>query len=283
MTYHKAEAQAVCHYCGKKEIVPPACPSCGSRYLKHFGTGTEKVEEMARQTFPNASIDRLDMDTAKRKGSADQILRRFGKGETQILIGTQLVAKGLDFEHVGLVGILSADLSLNIPDYRSPERTFQLITQSSGRAGRGDSPGRVLIQTYSPEHYAIQAASGNDHDGFYRQELETRRNIGYPPFSDLIRIVLGAAEEEESAQGIEKIRHLLQRKVGSDRAPQILGPRPAPLAKVNELYRHQILIKAYPGEWEIFKNAIWEIKEKVIKEKSKEWTLSIDVNPFGFL
>lgn len=283
MTYHKTEAQAVCHYCGKKETVPPACPSCGSRYLKHFGTGTEKVEEVARQTFPDAAIGRLDMDTAKRKGSADQILRRFGRGETQILIGTQLVAKGLDFENVGLVGILSADLSLNIPDYRSPERTFQLITQSSGRAGRGDTPGRVLIQTYSPDHYAIQAAAGNDHAGFYQQELDMRRRIGYPPFSDLIRIVLGAAEEEESSQGIKKIKQLLQRKVGEDRAMQILGPRPAPLAKVNELYRYQLLIKSYPEEWEIFRNAIWEIKEKVIKEKGRVWALSIDVNPFGFL
>lgn len=283
MTYHKMEAQAVCHYCGKKETVPPECPACGSKYLKHFGTGTEKVEEVARQTFPDATIDRLDMDTAKRKGSADQILRRFGRGETHILIGTQLVAKGLDFEHVGLVGILSADLSLNIPDYRSPERTFQLITQSSGRAGRGDTPGRVLIQTYSPDHYAIQAAAENDHAGFYQQELATRRNIGYPPFSDLIRIVLGASEEVESAQGIEKIKQLLQKKVGADRAMQILGPRPAPLAKVNELYRYQLLIKSYPGEWKIFRNAIWEIKEKVIREKGRVWTLSIDVNPFGFL
>lgn len=283
MTYHKAKGEVICHYCGHKETVPTTCPVCHSGYIKHFGTGTEKVEEMAKEAFPEATIDRLDMDTASGKGSIERILSRFGKGKTDLLIGTQLVAKGLDFANVGLVGIISADISLNIPDYRSPERTFQLITQAAGRAGRGNQPGKVIIQTYSPDHYAIEAASNQDYGAFYDMEIKLRREIGYPPFSDIIQLVLSSVAEEEAEIGSQKIKEAFLRKVGKEHASHVLGPKPAPMNKLNGLFRYQLLIKCQPEHWESYQKALFYLKKKVAAEKSNEWVLSIDVNPYGFL
>lgn len=283
MTYHKTTEEVVCHYCGHKEPVPTHCPVCGSNYIKHFGTGTEKVEELSREAFPTATVDRLDIDTAKGKGSAERILTRFAKGKTDILIGTQLVAKGLDFANVGLVGIVSADISLNIPDYRSPERSFQLITQAAGRAGRGLIPGKVVIQTYSPDHYAILAAAEQDYDSFYETEIVFRRQIGYPPYSDLVQLILASKDEDEAERGASKIREAFLRKVGKEHAPYVLGPKPAPMHKINGLYRHQLLIKCLPEHWNQYQQAFVYLKKKVAKEKGKDWILSTDVNPFGFL
>ncbi|MGI6732822.1 MAG: replication restart helicase PriA [Anaerovoracaceae bacterium] len=283
MTYHKAQGEAVCHFCGRRARIPDVCPQCGSKYMRHFGTGTEKVEEIAGETFPDAVIERLDLDTAKRRGSIDAILSRFGKGKTDILIGTQLVAKGLDFSNVGLVGIVAADISLNIPDFRSSERTFQLITQAAGRAGRGTDPGRVVIQSYTPEHYAIQLAAEQDYDLFYETEIRIREQIGYPPFCDILYIILAAETEEEALEGAGKIRQSFLRRVGKDHAVNILGPRPAPINKVDGQCRYQLLIKCSEENWDTYSAALWKIKNKVIKEKQKEWTLSIDVNPYGFL
>ena len=197
-TYHKSRNEAVCHYCGVHEKVPDKCPVCNSRYLKHFGTGTEKVEEVTRQIFPEYTVDRLDLDTVTKKGSIDRILNSFRKGKTNILIGTQLVAKGLDFSNVGLVGIVSADISLNIPDFRAAERTFQLITQAAGRAGRGSYPGKVLIQSYTPEHYSITAAANHDYEAFYQTECAVRRQVGYPPFSNIFQVIISSENEMEA-------------------------------------------------------------------------------------
>ena len=283
MTYHKAQNQAVCHYCGHKEPVPTTCPVCHSGMIRHFGAGTEKVEEFAKEAFPDAAIDRLDMDTAKGKGSIDRILTRFEQGKTDLLIGTQLVAKGLDFANVGVVGIVAADISLNIPDYRSPERTFQLITQAAGRAGRGDLPGKVIIQTYTPDHYAIEAAFRQDYDAFYQREIRFRRDLGYPPFCDLIQLVLSSDSEEEAKTGADKIRQAFLRKVGQNQESRVLGPRPAPLQKINGLFRYQLLVKSPEDQWEADQRALLYLKKKVASEKAKEWTLSIDVNPYGFL
>ncbi len=284
MTYHKARGEVVCHYCGRRtKIIPDVCPACGSKYIRHFGTGTEKVEEIAGKTFPDAVIERLDLDTAKRRGSIDAILSRFGKGKTDILIGTQLVAKGLDFSNVGLVGIVAADISLNIPDFRSSERTFQLITQAAGRAGRGTVPGKVVIQSYTPDHYAIQLAARQDYDLFYEAEIKIREQVGYPPFCDILYIILAAETEEEASEGAEKIRQSFLRRVGRDHAVNVLGPRPAPINKASGLYRYQLLIKCTEENWDAYREALWKIKNKVVREKQKEWTLSIDVNPYGFL
>ncbi|MGI6728158.1 MAG: replication restart helicase PriA [Anaerovoracaceae bacterium] len=283
LTYHKAEGEGICHYCGYKEKVPVICPECGSKYIKHFGTGTEKVEEMAAEVFPKAVIDRLDMDAAKRKGSTERILSRFAKGKTDILIGTQLVAKGLDFANVGLVGIISADISLNIPDYRSSERTFQLITQAAGRAGRRECQGKVVIQTYTPKHYAIQTAAMQNYKTFYDTEIIIRKQIGYPPFSDLIQVILSADSQEEAELGAERIKEDFLQQIGNNHYNYVLGPKPAPLNKVNGLFRYQIVIKCLPQYWELYKKVLINIKKKIIIERKKEWFISIDVNPYGFL
>lgn len=282
LTFHKSRNEVVCHFCGNRKKVPRTCPECNSKYIRYFGTGTEKVEEMALQAFPNAKIDRLDLDTSQKRGSIDRIIGRFAKGKTDILIGTQLVAKGLDFANVGLVGIISADISLNIPDYRSPERTFQLITQAAGRAGRGEEAGKVIIQTYTPEHYAIQSASVQDYYSFYKTEIAIRRSLGYPPFSDLIQLIISAEDEELTKDSSEKIKEVFLKRVGAKHKGYILGPRPAPMNKIKELYRYQMLIKCFPEHWELYKEALKDIKTMVVKSKRKVY-FSIDVNPYGFL
>jgi len=166
LTYHKGDGTLSCHYCGYSEKAPEKCPECGSKYVRYFGSGTEKVEDFVREMFPGYATERIDLDSIKQRGELKKKLKDFEKGKTRILIGTQLIAKGLDFRNVGLVGIVSADVTLNIPDFRSPERAFQLITQASGRAGRGDMKGKVIIQTYDPEHYAVSMAAGNDYEAF---------------------------------------------------------------------------------------------------------------------
>ncbi|HWQ77435.1 MAG TPA: primosomal protein N', partial [Anaerovoracaceae bacterium] len=243
LTYHKSINEAICHFCGRGEKVPDLCPVCGSKYIRHFGTGTEKVEEAAKEIFPEYTVDRLDLDTVSKKGSIDRILNSFRKGKTDILIGTQLVAKGLDFSNVGLVGIVAADISLNIPDFRSAERTFQLVTQAAGRAGRGDMPGKVLIQSYNPEHYSIIAASEHDYESFYRAELAIRKQIGYPPYSDLIRIVLSSEDEQEACGMCGQVAEDFIRRAGKDEERYVFGPRAAPMNKVKGLYRWQLVIK----------------------------------------
>ena len=186
LTYHKIRSALVCHYCGRTFPLPDKCPDCGSRYIRHFGVGTEQVEEAVKKHFPDASVDRLDIDSLKTRRDLDRILGDFGRRKTDILIGTQLAAKGLDFDNVGLVGIIAADMGLNIPDYRSAERTYQLITQAAGRAGRGLKQGKVVIQTYEPDNYVIRCAAGNDYDRFYNIETNNRKIMDYPPFTDLI-------------------------------------------------------------------------------------------------
>ncbi|MDD2484799.1 MAG: primosomal protein N' [Eubacteriales bacterium] len=282
MTFHKAAGQVVCHYCGRREKIPPACPACGSKYMKHFGTGTEKVEEAARELFPNAIVSRLDLDTAQKKGSTDKILSDFAKGKADILIGTQLVAKGLDFSNVGLVGIVSADITLNLPDFRSSERTFQLVTQAAGRAGRRKKRGNVVLQTYSPDHFAIQTAAAQDYASFFKEEIAVRNQLGYPPYSDLILIVLATKNEEEAGIAAQKVKDAFLRRVGKEHACYVLGPKPAPVNKSSDLFRSQLLIKCMPEHWENYQSALVFVKKKVFDEKEKEWTFSIDVNPYGF-
>ena len=192
------------------------CPECGSRYIKFFGTGTEKIDEEVASLFPGHKAARLDMDTMRRKGSLEKILRDFGSGRTRILTGTQVVAKGLDFRNVGLTGIISADVSLNIPDYRSPERTFQLITQAAGRAGRGDERGKVIIQTFAPDNYAVTAAAKHDYKAFYRQEIQFRRMRGYPPFSDFIQIIIASSMEDTALAVANEWERVIRSHLGND-------------------------------------------------------------------
>jgi primosomal protein N' (replication factor Y) len=283
LTYHKSRNEAICHFCGSREKIPTVCPVCGGKYIKHFGTGTEKVEEVTKEIFPEYTVDRLDLDTITKKGSIDKILNSFRKGKTNILIGTQLVAKGLDFSNVGLVGVVSADISLNVPDFRSAERTFQLITQAAGRAGRGDYPGKVLIQSYNPEHYSIVAAAEHDYDAFYQAETIIRKQIGYPPFSDLIQIVLSSEKEKEALEICRKVAADFIQAAGKSEERYVFGPQPAPMNKIKGLYRYQLLIKCFPGKRKNYSKILNDIKMGINTDRSVGYTVSIDVNPYSFL
>ncbi|MDR1247289.1 MAG: primosomal protein N' [Clostridiales Family XIII bacterium] len=282
LTYHRAEDEAQCHFCGKRREIPPLCPCCGGKYMRFFGAGTEKVEELARELFPYAATERLDLDTTRKKGSASGLLTRFRKGKTRILVGTQLVAKGLDFSNVGLVGIVSADVSLNIPDFRSAERSFQLITQAAGRAGRGDETGRVIIQSYKPEHYAICLAAENDYDAFYSAELSLRKAMEYPPFCDLVQITVSSRDETAATAGADEFAELLRAREGAASRKRVLGPNRARIYKSSELFRRLIYVKTPPSDREDIELFLSEKKRNFAMSKdSKKYSISIDVNPYN--
>lgn len=286
LTYHKEKNRAVCHYCGYEEEPPKSCPDCGSRYIRYFGTGTEKVEESVKELFPEALVERLDLDTTRRKGSIERILSRFKKGKIDILIGTQLVAKGLDFKNVGLVGIISADVTLNIPDFRSPERTFQLITQAAGRAGRGDEKGTVIIQSYTPDNYAVQLAAEQDYKGFYEAEIQLRSYMGYPPFSDLIQLVFAAKDEEKAKGAAESWHRAIIEKLdenGEEADRYVFRPQAAPMSKIKEQYRWCMLIKCPQGKRRSYSQVLEDIKEKDKTKKKREYSVTVDINPYSFV
>lgn len=241
-TYHSAENQLRCHYCGKKAEVPKICPECGSKYIKYFGTGTQKVEEEVGRYFPKARVLRMDMDTTTKKNSHKQILDAFGNGEADILIGTQMIAKGHDFANVTLVGIIAADLSLNTGDFRGGETTFQLITQVSGRAGRDSLSGRVIIQTYQPESYIINLAAQCNYEEFYEKETLLRRTMAYPPFSNIFLVLAFGKNEKDIIEEIQRLSYILEEQNINEKF-QILGPSPAIISKIKDEYRWNIFIK----------------------------------------
>ena len=261
LTYHKAGGQAVCHYCGYHEPAPNKCPECGSKYIRYFGSGTEKLEEAVSDLFPEYAAERLDLDTVKRKGELTRKLKAFRSGKTQILIGTQIIAKGLDFRNVGLSGIVSADVSLNIPDFRSPERTFQLITQAAGRAGRGDSQGHVVIQTYSPEHYAVAFASQHDYKGFFETEKQLRAYMGYPPYSDLFQIVFTAKREDAAKDGAESWYERIRGRMAREDQEMVFPPQQAYLGKIKDIYRYSMLIKCPQGRRAEYSRIVAAVRE----------------------
>ena len=242
LAFHKSRNGLLCHYCGFQQKVPTHCPSCQSEYLYFLGEGTEKIETLLAETFPDVRLARLDRDTAQRKNARSQILGGFQKREVDLLVGTQMISKGHDFPHVTLVGILSADQSLAFPDFRSAERTFHLLTQMSGRAGRGELPGEVLIQTYYPEHYCLKFVTGHDYDGFYEKEIRFRRFMHYPPFVALAVIQARDKHLEAAADTINRMGKLL-REFGKEQV-RILGPALAPLARIKSEYRFQIILKS---------------------------------------
>ena len=248
MTYHQAENALRCHYCGKTLPPPRRCPQCGSGYIKYFGAGTQKVQEEVRRLFPDARVARMDVDTTRQKDAHARILERFRAGDANVLVGTQMIAKGLDFPGVALVGVVAADLSLNLPDFRSVERTFQLITQVAGRAGRADVPGRVVVQTYEPEHYGIQLAAAQDYRAFYTRESAYRRAAMYPPFTVIARVVYTAKEPAAA----EAAARDAQAKLGAyldgmgARADAIqLAATEAPIKLLRGEARWQLLLKLY--------------------------------------
>jgi primosomal protein N' (replication factor Y) len=229
LTYHQDES-ARCHYCNAKIAVPKTCPKCNSPYLKFFGSGTQRVEAEIQKYFGHAPLFRMDKDTTQKRGSHHSILQDFQAAETGILIGTQMIAKGHDFPEVTLVGILAADATLHIPDFRAAERTFQLLTQVAGRAGRGDIAGEVVIQTYSPEHSAILAAAAQDYPAFYTQEMEHRRLTGYPPFTKLTAVTVSSPDEQLAEKRIKEIAAQFP-------VENRLGPAPCPINKIRGFYR----------------------------------------------
>ncbi len=239
----------VCHYCGYEEPMPERCPECGSPYISGFHAGTEQAESFLKKEFPGARILRMDADTTKTKGSYEKILSAFANEEADILIGTQMIVKGHDFPKVTLVGILLADLSLNASDYRSAERTFQLLTQAAGRAGRGSAPGNVVIQTYEPEHYSIVHAARQDYPSFYQEEMVYRRLLRYPPAEHLLAIQISSRREEHAALFAEKTRALLEQltRAVREKNPEgllFIGPAPAALEKLRDEYRYVIYVKS---------------------------------------
>ena len=241
LTLHMASHKMKCHYCGHEERIPYYCPNCGSKKIRYYGTGTEKVQQELSRLLPDARVIRMDIDTTRRKGAHRRLLQRFGNHEADILLGTQMIAKGLDFPNVTLVGVLNADTSLSLPNYRSSERTFQLLTQVSGRAGRAEKPGEVLIQTFNPQHYAIQCASRQDYERFFAIEMNVRHQLNYPPYYFTIRITVSAKTEEAAAKEIYRINQELK-GVLSDSA-RIVGPSPQAILKIKKRYYYQLVVK----------------------------------------
>ncbi len=277
LIYHKQTRDLRCHYCNIRRTVPEVCPSCGSRQgMRFLGTGIQKVEKELNEILPDCRVVRLDYDTTRKKGSFQRILGSFYRREADILLGTQMVAKGHDFPGVTLVGVLNADLSLNLPDFRSAEHTFQLLTQVSGRAGRGSQPGEVVVQTLYPDHYSITAACRGDSHYFYREEMRRRRSLGYPPFGELIRVRLTGEDEEKvislSAQMADELRNVLT----SDQIA-VLGPAPASVVRVKGYYRYQVMLKGK------CRQARRKIRECLgVYQKNNSVIISIEVDPFGF-
>lgn len=281
LTYHNSGRMLECHYCGHSEPAPDICPECGSRYIRYFGTGTEKVEEEIRQLFPESTVERIDLDSVKKKGELSRKLKAFGKGKIDILIGTQLIAKGLDFRNVGLAGIISADVSLNIPDYRSPERTFQLITQAAGRAGRGEEAGKVIIQTYNPDHYAVTLAAKQDFNSFYEAEMKFRNLMGYPPLSDVFQIVFTANDPEIAGRGAQNWYEAIMSRMTEDEQRNVFRPQEAYMSKIRDTYRYSLVIKCPKGQRRHYADILREVKESE-KTKKNEYIAVVDINPYSF-
>ena len=242
LTFHRRDGKLVCHYCNYRENSPRVCPHCESEFLYFVGEGTENIADQLTKKFPNLRIERVDRDTMAHKGEMEDVLLKFAAGGIDMLVGTQMIAKGHDFPNVTLVGVISVDIGLGLPDLRSAERTFQLITQVAGRSGRGKKAGRVLIQTYYPEHYALRHAKEQDYEGFYKEEIKYRQRLGYPPFFVLASIMVKHREHAQAMRSASILRRALDR-ANTDRNCRILGPAPASLARLKNEFRVQIILK----------------------------------------
>ncbi|KLV16761.1 MULTISPECIES: primosomal protein N' [Bacillus] len=277
LTYHRFQKRLKCHYCGHEAPVPAECPECHSEHIRYFGTGTQRVEEELTKVLPEARVIRMDVDTTSRKGAHEKLLTSFGNKEADILLGTQMIAKGLDFPDVTLVGVLSADTSLHIPDFRSSEKTFQLLTQVSGRAGRHEKAGSVIIQSYTPSHYSIELTKQHDYEAFYEQEMLHRRHQSYPPFYFLAMVTVSHEEVTKAAHVTDKIVQFLKMNCAPN--TRILGPAASPIAKIKDRYRYQCVIK-YKRENELA-SLLRKIQDHYQKEmEQKQLMISIDMNPY---
>ena len=276
MTFHR-NGYLVCHYCGHGEAQPKTCPKCKSKYVKHFGAGTERVEEEVKKYFKDARVLRMDMDTTRNKNSHEHIYNSFKNGEGDILIGTQMISKGLDFENVTLVGILAADMSLNIPDYRASERTFQIVTQVAGRAGRGEKEGKVVIQSYNPTHYSLLYARNYDYEGFYNEEFTTRGLMYYPPFGRILLINASSKNENSLKKFMIDLKNELEIIAMNEDNIEVLGPVPCIISKIKDNFRWQIIFK---GDLSLvfckkIKDKLYQLNKNVYNEIK----VYIDINP----
>ena len=279
LTLHMDTKTMNCHYCGFTKDIPQTCPNCASRSIRYYGTGTQKAYDELTTLFPQARILRMDVDTTRKKGSHEEILEAFGQGQADILLGTQMIAKGLDFPNVTLVGVLNADTALNLPDFRSSERTFQLLTQVAGRAGRAEKAGQVFIQSYNPHHYAIDFARKQDYEGFYAYEMGIRRQLGYPPYYYTVGLTLSHKDEETVVKKSYQVMDILRSGL-SDKV-QILGPTPKPIARTHNLYHYQILLKyRFEDDLQATLNRVLELTQQA---ENKDLRLSIDNEPQNFI
>lgn len=246
LTHHAAFGMLKCHRCDFAVKAFPSCPDCQGNRIRSYGVGTEKLEEEVKRLFPQAHVMRMDRDTTARRGDTERILTALLRQEVDILVGTQMIAKGHDFPNITLVGVVSADLSLNVPDFRAAETTFQILTQVAGRGGRGDTPGRVIVQTFNPSHYAVKRAQNNDYLGFYKDEIGQRRSLCYPPYARLVNLHITSIRKEQGMSGIDSIRKLVRGISASKKMEEkveILGPAEAPVSKIKGRYRWQLLLK----------------------------------------
>jgi primosomal protein N' (replication factor Y) len=269
----------ICHYCGATQKTTSKCPECGSQYFKTFGLGTERIEEEARKLLPEARISRVDLDTTSTRNSFEKIYNSFKKGETDILVGTQMLAKGLHFPNVTVVGIVSADLTMNLPFYTANEKSYQLITQVSGRAGRGNKSGTVFVQTYDPDHYSLVYSKNNDYQSFVKRELSLRKEFRYPPYIDIINITM-LSKKEDIVQNFVSEKHLEIKRSLNDlitkRAVLMYPPMNNSIYKVNNKYRVSIIIKYKKSVSSEIKNCLRKI---LLNRSYNEIDVSIDINP----
>lgn len=277
LTYHKKNHRLKCHYCSYEQAVPVNCPSCDSDLIRYFGTGTQRVEESLTKLLPEARVIRMDVDTTRRKGSHEKLLKQFGEKKADILLGTQMIAKGLDFKDVTLVGVLSADSMLHLPDFRSAERTFQLLTQVSGRAGRHELEGNVIVQTYTPEHYSVTYAAEHNFSDFYKHEMAVRKAFQYPPFVYLVLITVSHENHVQAVQVTQDIVKQLSMVVSP--GTTVLGPTPSSIARIKDRYRYQCMIK-YKHEPNLL-NYLEQIQTKYADDIRKQsLQLHIDMQPY---
>ncbi len=278
LTHHKRDRRMLCHYCGYAEKVPATCPKCGSDHIQFLGTGSERVEDELHKHLPTARIARLDRDTARGKGSFENILQSFREGHIDILVGTQIIAKGHDIPNVTLVGVVLADIGLSMPDFRAAERSFQLLTQAAGRAGRGDVPGRVIVQTLNPDHYAVRFAADQDYEGFYKKEIEFRKWLRYPPFAAFANVLIRDQKQEEALRMATQLGYLLNPQPEGIR---VMGPAEAPVPRIQDEFRYQILLKA--AKRTVLRSVVKQIRSFAEKEKWRAIALVVDVDPISLM
>lgn len=282
LTYHKNEGKLKCHYCGYEEKVPSECPECHSNHIKYFGAGTQKLEEEVKKMFPEASTIRMDVDTVSKKNSHEDILNTFKNENIDILIGTQMVVKGHHFPNVTLVGVVFADNNLNIGDYRANEKTFQTLTQVAGRAGREKDKGKVIIQTYNPDNYAIEYSKEQNYNEFYDTEIIMRKSLKYPPFCDIIVVDMSSTDIRELNGVARNIHTYLKNRVINEKFGVLLySPVPCPIDKIKDRFRMRIIIKC------LYDDKVHNLLDGTLKEfmkmKTRNARVAIQINPNNML